>query len=712
MGLFYKVDEPDDLFELVYSVFSNAIKDDTGHSYTPIQASAYKHIHNRRYFSFSAPTSTGKSHLFKDLIRDTKEDIVIMVPSRALIAEYISAILEIVDKDVLVLQFVENINIEKTKRRIFVITPERGNELFKYIKEFNIKLFLLDEAQISEEKIRGIRFDVFVRRVTQSVPEATIVFAHPFINNPECQLKKHGLDINSSSKVYSQNATGKIYVFNNENKFFYFSPYTSIEEYIPVKKRIVEEILLSSGTVLIYASKNKIYNGNYLSEYGRYIKYCTQINDPIALSQIEKLREYIGAGKDGSKKESVLIRLMKRGIVIHHGSMPLKARLIIEDFIRHNFAKVCFSTSTLIQGINMPFDAVIIDNFYRLDSLSLKNLIGRAGRTTTSKEFEIGYVIIPFKNINTFKQRIKEKVFLTETSKFDIDLLDMTEEQKDLVEAIQNNTFNNDLRLTESQLNRLKSEDVYIDIKFILDNLIKDDKAITGNEYYELVDASRNKIKNSMKNIFIKHLRRKSLTKAESAILSTSIPILLWHIQGKSFKEVLALRYYFLTQQKEQRKIERLVKLDKKSREEADSELAELKIRFSQVPTSIPDIYAKSADAFDRVPVNKLDYDLLVYDTYDYLDKVISLSLADPLCAAFQLYYEKSKDERAKIISNYIRYGTNNEKEIWLLKYGFSFEDIEWLKLYVERIDQKQITFKNDVFNLSAEKLDVIERYL
>lgn len=85
---------------------------------------------------------------------------------------------------------------------------------------------------------------------------------------------------------------------------------------------------------------------------------------------------------------------MKRGIVIHHGSIPLKARLIIEEFVNGHHAKICFSTSTLIQGINMPFDIVWINNFSFTGNedqktLNLKNLIGRAGRTTIEDDFSI-----------------------------------------------------------------------------------------------------------------------------------------------------------------------------------------------------------------------------------------------------------------------------------------------------------------------------------
>jgi hypothetical protein len=64
---------------------------------------------------------------------------------------------------------------------------------------------LFDEAQISEEKIRGMQFDTFVRRANTYFKEAKKVFAHPFISNPEAQLMKHDfINENSASNVYKQ----------------------------------------------------------------------------------------------------------------------------------------------------------------------------------------------------------------------------------------------------------------------------------------------------------------------------------------------------------------------------------------------------------------------------------------------------------------------------------------------------------------------------
>lgn len=67
---------------------------------------------------------------------------------------------------------------------------------------------------------------------------------------------------------------------------------------------------------------------------------------------------------------------------------------------------------------------------------------------------------------------------------------------------------------------------------------------------------------------------------------------------------------------------------------------------------------------------------------------------------------------RAKTLKNYIRFGTDDDKEIWLLKYGFSYEDIDWLKDYIDHVDQSKITFKPSINNINNEQRQVIQRYL
>lgn len=138
-----------------------------------------------------------------------------------------------------------------------------------------------------------------------------------------------------------------------------------------------------------------------------------------------------------------------------------------------------------------------------------------------------------------------------------------------------------------------------------------------------------------------------------------------------------------------------------------------LDIRRSIIATQIPNKNAKIGTLYKiGTPVSKIQYDLLVFDTYDFIDKVISLSLKDPLSAAFQIFYDKTKDSRALIMKNLIKYGTNDVVEIWLLRYGFSFEDIEWVRKYVLFIDENKIDFNPFIPELNEKSHDIINRYI
>jgi hypothetical protein len=719
IGLFYKVNEPTNFLEEVYSIYADSIYESTGSNFTPTQASAFRSIHEKTYFSFSAPTSSGKSFLFRELIQNAKGDIVIIVPSRALIAEYMHAVIQLVDKSVLVLQFLENINKSKIKRRIYIITPERGGDLFKLINELNIELFLFDEAQISEDDLRGMRFDAFVRRADKLIPHAKKVFTHPFVQNPEAQLKKHSFKENAGFMRYDQNAVGKIYITIKEDQHYYFSPYTEENEIVMSSENIVEEKLKNNGTLLIYTSKSKIYDGSYIDDFAKYISLCPKLSNPDAVRIIDELRDFIGASEKSGDKHSVMIDMMEKGIVVHHGSIPLKARLLIENFVNDKHARICFATSTLTQGINMPFDVVWINNFHFQGSedqknLDLKNLIGRAGRSTKTKNiFDYGYVIIEEKNVRTFCTRIKSTSSLSETSFLEHDISTIPDDSRDIAEAIKGDSFNNELQLTESQIARVDKANIRKDIQRVLDALIVNNESIQGADYYKITTYKRKKIKESFAKIFAAHMRRRKLFPGEKAILSASISMLLWQIQGKSFKEIISLRHAYLTVKSDQRLIDSKLKAGTISKAEADELRKAIKIKFSQPASALPNADATIlVSLFKKKSVLELDYDILVYDTYDYIDKVISLSLKDPLAAAFQLYFDKTKDNRALIMRNYIKYGTNDDLEIWLLRYGFGFEDIEWIRKYVVSIDESQIVFSPSIQEVNLKQHKVIERFI
>jgi superfamily II DNA/RNA helicase len=714
MGLFYKTDAPESLLEEVYSIFARSIKEDTGKDFTPVQAGVYNSIHDNRYYSFSAPTSAGKSYLFRQLILETVKDIVIVVPSRALISEYYYEIINLVDKNVLVLQFIEDVNTALIDRRIFIVTPERAVQLFKQKDKFNVELFLFDEAQLSEEEFRGLRFDALVRRVDRIFPDSKKVFAHPFVSNPEAQLLKHNFSEHSSSHSYSQQAVGKIFLHYEDGKFTHFSPNIDCPHLV-MEGDIASRVLENKGTMLVYISKNKIYDGTYRLQFGQYIELCLKLDDKKAVRIIKELKEFIGAEDKGTDKHSNLIELMERGVVTHHGSMPLKARLIVEQFIKEGLARICFATSTLNQGINMPFDVVWIDNFHRVKELTLKNLIGRSGRTKVeTKEFDYGYTIVKRENVRTFTERYKDVYSLSNESRLDCEVNEVDEDVRDVVEAIKNDEFNDDLHLTNNQVERIEKSKIWKSVEFVLDTLMNDGKPISGVAYYSIGDRDRKKLKTSFKTMYMKHLRRNTLEVAEASVLSAAIPIMLWHVQGRSFSQIVAIRHAFLTQKSERDDINSRLKSGTITDSLANSEYNRLTIRYSQIPSHLPNKRLTRGTSFPwpDVHISRLDYDSLVYDTYDYLDKVISQSLTDPICAVLEIYYDKTGDNRAFNLSRYIRYGTNDDTDIWLMKYGFGLDDIDWIKEHVVSVDSSRIYFSESINEIPAEKREVVERYL
>ena len=720
LGLFYKTKEPKSFFETCYKIYSDSIYEEKKERFTPIQADIDSHIKEHKYFSFSAPTSIGKSYLFRYLIQTSINDIVVIVPSRALIAEYLIEITKLVDKSVLVLQFVDNINKTNTKRRVFVVTPERAREIFKYKGTFKIDLFLFDEAQITEEYTRGMLFDTLVRRINNNFPEAKKVFAHPFIENPDAQFIKNNIVDDTDQSVYKQQAVGKIYLATKDEKFIYFSPFEKRCKVESDEDIVLENLKKFNKTLLIYTSKTSIYNDSFRTKFKKYIEVCPRITNPDALNIIHQIEDYVGATKD---TPSLMVNMMKRGIVIHHGSIPLYGRMLIENFIKGGYARICFATSTLIQGINMPFDMVWIDNFSfsGTDSdknVALKNLIGRAGRTSDTKEFDYGYVIIPKCNIRTFVSRITQTASLGTTSLLDENIQNIPEDDRDMVEAIKNDTFNDEYLLPETQLERIERADITEYIHCILDTLFVGEQPLTYRQYNELTTGQKRKLKLAFEKVYTAHLRRDILSVGEKSVLSTSISLLLWMIQGRTFNAILANRYAYITNKDKQRDIEKKYNEGLITKEQMNEELANIELQFSQVASLIPNTKLKSAiplftgDNRTKARLKDFKYDMLIFDTYDYIDKVIYFCISTPLSAVFLAYYKKTQDKRAWSMVNYIKYGTNNPCEIWLARYGFSFENIDWIKQHVAHIDENKIVFKQSINKLNEDKRKIIERFI
>jgi len=88
-------------------------------------------------------------------------------------------------------------------------------------------------------------------------------------------------------------------------------------------------------------------------------------------------------------EESREYKLLRRGIAVHHGKMPGRLPGVLVRLIERRIVRVVLATSTLSQGVNLPFETVLIPGLRRQDFITGRefgNLIGRAGRPGVSTE--------------------------------------------------------------------------------------------------------------------------------------------------------------------------------------------------------------------------------------------------------------------------------------------------------------------------------------
>lgn len=698
IGLFYKVGSPDSLYALLMSSVGAQHKKDFGELLTPVQASVRRAIEEKQFVSISAPTSAGKSYSIRDFIAEQSGDAVIVVPSRALIAEYMSTVRERFagDKSVMVSSFIDSVFTSRNLRRIFILTPERARELFSLGHKLKVNVFFFDEAQVSEEKARGVDFDVLVRRVSKVFPKAKLIFAHPFVENPVAQFKKHSIPMDKGyARSYTHGAVGKISVFRHANKKdYYFSPFED-KGYLLSKACEFEggfEKFAFNGkhSILIFVSKASIYNDKFSIDFDKYIEEFPDVVDEEALEIIKAVEHMLGA--DVRDHRSKLVALLKKGVVIHHGSVPLEVRFLVERFIRGKHAKICFATSTLAQGVNMPFDVLWLQNMRMVGdgsdkSLSFKNLIGRAGRLTRLKKYDYGYVFTESPKL--YAERLNDTYSLSEVSILDKEYEGDDADVKEVIDSIRDGSFDDDYNLPETKVKRLSASPVLEACRKVLDIMYENGeirKGLSGKESkpYRLA------VRESLKIIFASSINR-LLYPGEEEVFNTAIMIFLLAVGGRSFREIAGIRFSNISRR------------DSGRQGNAD---------FAQPANKLPDAtLTNKFSLFYDVPARNVSYDAVVFDTYDYMDQVISFSLSDVFLASFRIYGQLTSDARAQKMVELLRYGTNNVMHMLLMRYGFPPDSVSEISDYVSFVNEKEIVFSSAIASAPQHIQDMTEWY-
>ena len=140
--------------------------------------------------------------------------------------------------------------------------------------------------------------------------------------------------------------------------------------------------------------------------------------------------DYCGAG-------AYEVVLLDHGIATSHGQMPQRLRRLMVALIEHRVCPVTVATATLTEGVNLPFDLIILPSLERmtgqlpngapindiLPTSEFRNLAGRAGRPGAAESMEgMTLVCLPMANSSTkddkqFTQRTQRAAFVNNFDK-------------------------------------------------------------------------------------------------------------------------------------------------------------------------------------------------------------------------------------------------------------------------------------------------------
>lgn len=384
------------LFDRLYSEYHMkylSIPADPEEIFFPAQKMVYDKL-TEKCFSYSAPTSMGKSFMMRMFIKKqvmdgANQNFALIVPTKALINEVSSKLIDdlkelLKERNYRVLTAANGNELDAQRNFIFVLTPERL--LYMMISKPKLKLdyLFIDEAhKISSKDKRSAFYYKIVDMLTMQSPQPHFIFASPNIPNPEVflDLVQYGdcVEKNKLASSYAPVSQLKYMVdfvdlevqsYNSRKRTFNYL--TKLNENAKLRD-LVSYVGKDSQNIVYCSSKNKAI------QFAR--EYADLFKEPLNDKNLDSLAKDIRAEVHG---DYYLAELVEKGIAYHIGYLPTDIRMRLEELYRDGLIKTIFCTSTLIEGVNLPADNLFITSYKsglaKFSEVDFKNLIGRVGR--------------------------------------------------------------------------------------------------------------------------------------------------------------------------------------------------------------------------------------------------------------------------------------------------------------------------------------------
>lgn len=370
-----------------------------------------------QYFSYSAPTSLGKSYVMRvfikeNIIKGSTCNFAIIVPTKALINEIRSKILADLGKDLMqarnykVVTSSSDIMLEQDHNFIFIMTPER----FLYLMNttgHKVEYLFIDEAhKISTKDTRSPFYYELVDKISELEPKPHIIFSSPNIPNPEEYLRLVPDDEckNNKRSTYAPVCQMKYLIDLKDGVVKAYNDYS--RQFIKMGNAssrlnltsLIHHVINPDEQNIVYCSSLR----ETMDQAVEFARSISPVTDPEKKKELEAISKSI---KNEINADYFLVDLIKKGIAFHVGYLPANIRLRIEEAFKNHVITTLFCTSTLIEGVNLPADNLFITSYkngiHKLDNVSFRNLIGRVGRIDHSLFGNVFMVCLPTSDDST-----------------------------------------------------------------------------------------------------------------------------------------------------------------------------------------------------------------------------------------------------------------------------------------------------------------------
>ncbi|WP_415396278.1 DEAD/DEAH box helicase [Sulfurimonas sp. CS5] len=544
-------------YEVLYEKSLKEVFQKISHSkfiFTDSQYEIFESLKNHNHFSFSGPTSLGKSFIINAFIRYLimehrgTDNLVILVPSRALINQTVTKLKQdFKDKSnytILAHPTVPTMFRSAESRYIFVFTPER---LIAYLSNSNnpkLDYLFIDEAQkiISQKDTRSpLYYHAILQAERKSIK---LYFASPNIQNPEVFLQL--FEKSTDEKIAIKTAPVA------QNRYFLDLIDKKCLMFTDNDKDYAIPIHLTNNDFLFWIAK--------LGEKDKNIIYCNSKADTVSyalyfaktkdIKKDKALTEVIELVKEYLHDKYYLIDCLEKGIAFHFGNLPQLIREKIEQLFENKVIDYLFSTSTLLEGVNLPAKNIfiLVDKIgnSKFTDIDFWNLAGRAGRMT--KEMSGNIICMRVKENQWVKGRDNPQVYVEIIKNKSIKKIEplMVREKGNFYKNIEASLKNNKFTNKSASQNEKDIWDYYANLA-LLHEIKQDDSVLRTN----FISKNKNAVKilQDLKkhiNIPDKILSASSMIKAQYQNNIFNYPKLSENILPDEFDYDVILKYLTL----------------------------------------------------------------------------------------------------------------------------------------------------------------------